>query len=220
MVAAGSHARYDAVVFDLDGVLCSTDEYHYQAWKAVADELGVAFDRTVNDRLRGVSRMESLEIVLERYDGSLSDTEKVSLADEKNAIYRRGLEKLTAADVAEGAREVLAALRDAGVKVAVGSSSKNTRLILGRLELADAFDAVVDGTQIVYSKPDPEVFLRAAEAVCAEASRCLVVEDAEAGVEAGHAGGMDVATIGCAAREGLGEYRLDTLRDLLDVVFV
>ncbi len=220
MVDAAAKRRYDAVIFDLDGVLCSTDEYHYQAWKAIADELGAPFDRTVNDRLRGVSRMESLDIVLESYDGTLSASEKHALAREKNALYRKGLEGLTPSDVAEGARETLAALTGAGIKVAVGSSSKNTGLILGKLGLADVFDAVVDGNQIVYSKPDPEVFLRAAESVQVAPARCLVVEDAAAGVEAARAGGMDAASIGCAAREGLGKYRLDTLSDLLDLVFV
>ena len=218
MVACG--LRYDAVIFDLDGVLCSTDEYHYRAWKVVADELGVPFDRTINDRLRGVSRMASLEIVLERYDGVLSDAEKRALAEEKNEMYRAGLENLRPSDVATGAREALAALGQAGVKLAVGSSSKNTQLILGRIELSDAFDAVVDGNVIARSKPDPEVFLRAAGAVGIEPARCLVVEDAAAGVEAGHAGGMDVATIGCAAREGLGEHRLCALMDLLGIVLV
>ena len=156
--------KYQAVIFDLDGVICSTDEYHYQAWKQMADSMGIYFDRTINNRLRGVSRMESLEIILERYDGpALSEARKVELATMKNDLYRESLHQLSPADLSAEVKDTLDALRAAGLKLAIGSSSKNTKFILGQLGLGSYFDAISDGNNITRSKPDPEVFLKAAE---------------------------------------------------------
>ena len=135
--------KYQAVIFDLDGVICSTDEYHYQAWKQMADSMGIYFDRTINNRLRGVSRMESLEIILERYDGpALSEERKVELATMKIDLYRESLHQLSPADLSAEVKDTLDALRAAGLKLAIGSSSKNTRFILGQLGLGDYFDAL------------------------------------------------------------------------------
>ncbi len=206
-----------AVIFDLDGVLCSTDKYHYQAWKAIADELSIPFDETVNNRLRGVSRMASLEIVLEKYPGQLSDAKKLRLAEKKNSIYRELLSSLTPADLSAGAMDTLSALRSLGLLLAVGSSSKNTPFILQRLGLDDYFDAVSDGNNITRSKPDPEVFLKAAEMLHVPADQCLVVEDAVAGAEAAHRGGMLAACVGDAALCRAGDWNLSSLRQLLDI---
>jgi beta-phosphoglucomutase len=184
------------VIFDLDGVLVTTDELHYRAWQNLADEEGICFDRQINERLRGVSRMQSLEILLERAARSYSPQEKQLLADRKNAAYRQSLQALTPADVLPGSREILAELRRRGVKTALGSVSRNTPLILERTGLAHAFDAVVDGNDIRHSKPDPEVFLLAAARLGLPPAECLVVEDAMAGIEAARRAGMSVFGIG------------------------
>ena len=185
-----------AVIFDLDGVVVTTDEFHYRAWRQLADEEGIYFDRNINHRLRGVSRMESLEIVLERSPRTYTPEEKLRLAERKNATYRESLRALTPADVLPGAREILIELRRRGIKLAVGSSSKNTPVILERTGLAEHFDAVTDGNDITHSKPDPEVFLLAAQRLGIPPGECLVVEDALAGVEAARRAGMAVFGIG------------------------
>lgn len=211
--------KLKGLIFDLDGVIVFTDQFHYQAWKKVADALGVYFDAEINNRLRGVSRMDSLEIILERYDGApLSQEEKVLLAEKKNGIYRKLLETMTPSDVTQEARETLTALRDRGYRLAVGSSSKNAKYILERVNLTDAFDAVSDGTNITRSKPDPEVFLKAADFLGLLPEECMVVEDADAGIEAAKAGGMCAAGIGSAAGCKKADERLQTFSDLLKIV--
>lgn len=210
---------YEAVIFDLDGVLCSTDEYHYLAWKSIAEELGVPFDRRINDKLRGVSRMDSLEIILEGDpELSLSGAEKEDLAQRKNHRYRTYLEQMTPADLPEEVSLVLRQLRAKGIKLAVGSSSKNAPLILEKIGLETFFDAVADGNQITRSKPDPEVFLKAAALLGKAPACCLVVEDAPSGAQAGHRGGMDVACVGPAAEGHCGDYNLKNISELLTVV--
>ena len=180
------------VIFDLDGVLVTTDEMHYRGWARLAEEEGIPFDRKQNERQRGVSRMESLEVMLERATRSYSETEKHAMAERKNAYYRDFLKTLTPADTLPGTREMLTALRTRGIRLAVGSSSRNTPLILQLTGLADAFDAVADGNDITRSKPFPDVFLIAAERLQLPPEDCLVVEDAPAGIEAGRRAGMAV----------------------------
>ena len=211
--------KYKAVIFDLDGVICTTDEYHYQAWKKMADSMGIYFDRTINNRLRGVSRMESLEIILEQYHGpALSEERKVELATMKNDIYRESLHQLSPADLSAEVKNILDTLRADGLKLAIGSSSKNTKFILGQLGLGDYFDAVSDGNNITRSKPDPEVFLKAAQMVGLAPADCLVVEDAVSGAQAGHAGGFDVACVGDASKAGAGDYNMDSFGELTRIV--
>lgn len=211
--------KYEGVIFDLDGVICFTDHYHYLAWKALADSLGIDFDETKNDRLRGVSRMESLEIVLEGYHGpALSQEEKAALADKKNGLYRQSLQTMTPKDLSDEVRETLNALRARGLKLAIGSSSKNTPLILERIGLDGFFDAVSDGNNIQRSKPDPQVFTMAAEMLRLDPGKCLVVEDALAGLQAAAAGGFDSAGLGPAAESGKATYSLKSFCGLLEVV--
>ena len=206
------------VIFDMDGVICFTDKFHYQAWKQMADGLGIYFDEIINNRLRGVSRMASLEIILERYYGEpLSDERKNELADFKNEIYKKLLLNMKPEDCSKEVRETLDELRRRGYKLAIGSSSKNAPLILHQLEMDDYFDAVSDGNNITHSKPDPEVFVKAAEFLGLPPEECLVVEDAEAGIEAGNAGGMQTAAIGDAVNCGKGTYNLGTFADLLNI---
>ena len=211
--------KFEAVIFDLDGVICFTDEYHYKAWKAMADEMGIPFDRTVNNRLRGVSRMASLEIILEKYSGpQLSEEEKVALATKKNDLYRESLYEMSTKDLPPEVKETLDILQEMGLKLAIGSSSKNTPFILNQIGLGDFFDAVSDGNNITRSKPDPEVFLKAAEMLGIPAEKCLVVEDAVSGAEAGHAGGMKVACVGDASRNKAGDWNMNSIRELVSVV--
>ena len=210
--------KFDAVIFDLDGVICSTDEYHYKAWKAMADSMGIPFDRTINNRLRGVSRMASLEIILEKYSGpALTDGQKTALAEKKNNLYREYLHEMSTADLPADVSETLKALREAGLKLAIGSSSKNTPFILGQIGLSGYFDSVSDGNNITRSKPDPEVFVKAAEMLGIPAERCLVVEDAVSGAEAGHRGGMKVACVGDAAKNGAGDWNMESIRELTEI---
>ena len=207
-----------AVIFDLDGVLVSTDELHYQAWKTMADREGIYFDRTINHRLRGVSRMASLEIILERAEKSYTDAEKDELAAFKNGLYVNLLDGLTPADVLLGVPETLSALRERGVKLAVGSSSKNAKKILEKTGLLACFDVVADGTDITRSKPDPEVFLCAAAKLGIAPELCAVVEDAEAGIAAAKAGGMFAAAVGDAKKSALADVKPDDIRDLLSAI--
>ena len=211
--------KIKGLIFDLDGVLVFTDKFHYQAWKTMADELGVYFDETINHRLRGVSRMDSLEIILERYEGpDLSLREKEKLAEKKNEIYRTLLESMTPDDVTKEVRDTLTKLREKGYKLSIGSSSKNAKFILEKVELKDAFDAISDGNNITKSKPDPEVFLKAAEYLGLPPKACMVVEDAEAGIEAAKKGGMYAAGIGEAAKSINADESLKTFSELVDIV--
>lgn len=209
--------KYTGVIFDLDGVICFTDKYHYQAWKSVADRLHIPFDETVNNRLRGVSRMDSLEIILERYDGRLSEQEKEALAEEKNELYKKLLCHMSPADLSSEVKDTLDTLRASGLKLAIGSSSKNTKFILKRLGLGEYFDAISDGTNITRSKPDPQVFLMAADFLGMAPENCLVVEDAEAGIAAACSGGFDSAGLGEAAACGRATYAMRTFADLKEI---
>ena len=197
--------KYTGVIFDLDGVICFTDKYHYQAWKAVADKLGIYFDETINNRLRGVSRMDSLEIILERYDGQMTQAEKEALAEEKNNLYRQLLANMSPADLSAEVKETLDALRGMGLKLAIGSSCEKG---------GDYFDAISDGTNITRSKPDPQVFLMAADFIDMKPADCLVVEDAKAGIQAAVSGGFDSAGLGEAAACGMATYAMKTFGDL------
>jgi len=188
-----------AVIFDLDGVLVSTDELHYRAWQRLADEEGIPFDRQVNHRLRGVGRMDCLEILLARSPRSYAAEAKAALADRKNRYYRESLGDLTPAALLPGAREVLRQLRARGVRVAVASASRNAPEILRRTGLAGVPDATADGNDITRSKPDPEVFLVAAARLGVPPAECLVVEDAASGIEAAAAAGMKSLALGAAA---------------------
>ena len=208
--------KYKGIIFDLDGVICSTDEYHYLAWKALADRLGIPFDRERNNLLRGVSRMDSLEIILQKSDVTYTAAEKEAFATEKNDLYRESLRQMSPADLPAEVSSTLKALRANGLILAIGSSSKNTPFILERIGLGTFFDAVADGNCITRSKPDPEVFLKAAEMIGLTPDVCLVVEDAHAGVEAAVAGGFDCAAMGDARDDERATYHLNTFDDLMN----
>jgi beta-phosphoglucomutase len=209
--------KFKGIIFDLDGVICFTDEYHYLAWKQMADDINIPFDRTVNNRLRGVSRMASLEIILEKSEKEYTQEEKEALAEKKNDLYKQYLTKMSTADLSDTVKNTLDSLREMGIKLAIGSSSKNTPFILKQIGLEGYFDAVSDGNNITHSKPDPEVFLKAADMLGLSPSDCLVVEDAVSGAEAGHAGKFKVACVGDASKAGAGDYNMASFDELLKI---
>lgn len=205
------------IIFDLDGVICSTDEYHYQAWKSIADDEGIYFDRKINERLRGVSRAESLEIILERAAAVYSPEEKAALMEKKNNIYRELLKNMSPGDVTEEVRSTLRELKERGYGLAIGSSSKNTRFILERTALTDAFDGISDGNMISRSKPDPEVFIKAAGILGLKNEECLVIEDAISGINAANAAGFHSVGIGPAAECDEAEFKISFFSEILDI---
>lgn len=207
--------KYKAVVFDLDGVICSTDKYHYRAWQCIADKIGVEFDKHINHRLRGIGRMESLDIILENHDEEISIAHKLDYATQKNSLYIKMLDNMSPSDLTNDVRKTLDTLRELGFKLAIGSSSKNAKLILEKVGLSDFFDAVSDGTNISRTKPHPEVFLNACGYLEVKPEDCVVVEDAKSGVDAALAGGMDCAGIGNASSYNEATYSLQKLSDIL-----
>ncbi len=209
---------FGAVIFDLDGVLVFTDKYHFLAWREIAKELSIDFTEEDNNRLRGVSRRESLDIILEKYEGpSLSEEKIQDILERKNNLYREYLKEMSPSDVTKEVRDTLKTLRERGVQLAVGSSSKNTSFILEKTDLTDCFDAVADGTMITKSKPDPEVFLKAAEFLGMDPKDCLVIEDADAGIEAAKAAGMHQAAIGAARDSHNSEFEIESISDILSL---
>ncbi|WP_302626109.1 beta-phosphoglucomutase [uncultured Eubacterium sp.] len=200
------------VIFDLDGVLVSTDELHYQAWKKLADEIGISgFSREDNVRQRGVSRMASLEVVLEKGDKEYTEEEKIEMAERKNDYYKEMLQSLDDSAVLPGAYDTLKMLKDRGILTAVGSASKNAPLILEKTGILPLIDKISCGLDVTKSKPDPEVFLVAASKLELSPENCLVVEDAKAGVEAAEAGGMKSLGVGPLHEELGADFHSRTL---------
>ena len=189
------------VIFDLDGVIVTTDKYHYIAWKKLSDSNNWAFNKEVNHLLRGVSRKESLEIILDKNNKSYSEEEIRKFLTFKNDIYKNSLRDLSPSDILPGVGNLISSLKENNVRIAVGSSSSNTQFILKKIGLSDSFDAVVDGTQISNSKPDPEVFLKCADKLNIPASECVVLEDAQAGIDAALRAEMVAVGIGEASLE-------------------
>lgn len=185
-----------ACIFDLDGVIVDTAVYHFKSWKRLADELGINFTLHDNERLKGVSRMRSLEIILEIGNVTKTEAEQLELASRKNEWYTEMISKMKPDEVLPGAKEFLQLVKNAGIKTALGSASKNAGIILEKTGLTPFFDAVIDGNHVSKAKPDPEVFLKGAEAVQVDPKYCVVFEDAIAGVEAALAAGMKVVGIG------------------------
>lgn len=185
-----------AIIFDLDGVLVDTAKYHYLAWNKLAAELNIDFSVEDNERLKGVSRMKSLDIILGIGCITLDSVTKLHLAQKKNSWYVEYISKLTPDDILPGVIPFIKSIKNSNVKIALGSASKNSMLILNKLNLTDYFDAIIDGTKVFKAKPDPEVFLKGAEALKVLPCQCIVFEDAEAGVEAAINAGMHCIGIG------------------------
>ena len=185
-----------AFLFDLDGVIVDTAIYHYQAWKRLANELGFDISEEFNERLKGVSRTESLDIILAHGGLTLPDEEKTELAARKNEWYLELVSRMTSDDILPGVAKFFSQVRKAGLLTALGSVSKNAPLILERIGMTQAFEAIIDGSKITKGKPDPEVFTKGAAELEVSAAECVVFEDAIAGVEAGKRGGMFVVGLG------------------------
>ncbi len=189
-------------IFDLDGVITDTAEYHYQAWKALADNKGWAFDRETNEQLRGISRLDSIGVIMRENGVSLDNTEVKALAELKNDIYVKSLNEITPDDYLPGALRLLQALKSGGYKIALGSASKNSQKVLSRLQATSFFDVVADGNSVSKSKPDPAVFLFASDGLGLAPEECVVVEDAKSGVDAAISGGFKSVGIGPYERVG------------------
>ena len=188
--------KVSAVVFDLDGVIVSTDHYHYLAWKRLAEEENIPYSIEVNQLQRGVSRMESLDIMLQNTNKPYTEKQKALMAERKNQYYITYIQKISPTDILEGVTDFLNELKQRNIQCAVASSSKNTAAILKGIGLDTFFDAVADGTQITNSKPDPEVFSLAANLLNLPPEACIAIEDAEAGIESAKAAGMTCIGIG------------------------
>jgi beta-phosphoglucomutase len=211
-----------ACIFDLDGVIVDTAHYHFLAWKRLANELGIDLTEEHNERLKGVSRMHSLEIILDIGKISLSAHEKENLANKKNSWFVDFVERMAPEEIFPGVRQLIRQLKAKGILVGLASSSKNAKTVIQLLQIQNDFDAVVDGTMITHSKPHPEIFLLAAKKLGVLPEDCLVFEDAEAGVEAALAAGMKCIGIGSKEQLGkadrvigkTGEFTLATLQEL------
>ncbi|HEY5745400.1 MAG TPA: beta-phosphoglucomutase [Chryseolinea sp.] len=191
-----------ACIFDLDGVIVDTAHYHFLAWKRLADELGIRFTVEDNERLKGVSRMQSMDILLSLGTVSLSQHDKETLANKKNTWFVDYVERMMPEEIYPGVKALLEQLRKQGIKTGLASSSKNARTVIQRLHIESYFDVVVDGTMIIHSKPDPEIFLLAASKLGIDPKDCVVFEDAEAGVEAALAAGMRCVGVGSPVQLG------------------
>ena len=211
-----------ACIFDLDGVIVDTALYHFKAWKRLANHLGFDFTEEENEKLKGVSRVRSLQLILEWGGVEKTTEEQSQLADLKNSWYVEMIKEMKPDEILPGAKEFLLSVRNAGLKTALGSASKNSRTILEKVGLLELFDSIIDGNTVSASKPDPEVFLKGAQSLGLNPEDCVVFEDAIAGVEAALAGGMKVVGIGEPANlkdanlvvAGLHEMNLDKLYKL------
>lgn len=189
-------ARYRGVIFDLDGVITDTARYHYLAWKKLADELGIYFDEVINERLKGVSRLESLEIILEKSDKKYSQEEKEYYANKKNEYYKEMIKRITPQDLLPGVERFIEELKKRGIKTAIASVSKNAFTVLENLKIKDKFDYIVDANEIKHGKPDPEIFLNAAKHLGIPPERCIGIEDSAAGITAIKRAGMYAVGVG------------------------
>jgi len=206
------------IIFDLDGVIIHTDHYHYLAWEKMASQFHLSFDEMLNHKLRGISRMDSLNTIIDYNKASYSYEQKEMMADIKNTYYQSFLDELTEEDLDKEIKDTLDELKARGFKLAIGSSSRNAKRILKNIGLIDFFDAISDGTNIEKSKPDPEVFLKAAEKLGLNPETCCVIEDADSGIQAAKNAGMLAIGYGNAKDSELTDVRLETFSDLLDII--
>jgi len=204
--------KIKAFILDLDGVITDTAEFHFKAWKKMADEEGIPFEREDNEKLRGVSRRKSMELIL---DGREMAEDKIQkLMDRKNRYYNDFLENLTEDDLLPGARDLIDEIIRRGYKIAVASSSRNAKTVIKNLGIMDIFDTISDGHSVENSKPAPDLFLHAAENLSLAPENCVVIEDAESGVEGALAAGMVAVGVGPEERVGKADYRYDQVKDI------
>lgn len=205
--------KITAAIFDLDGVIVDTAKYHYLAWKKLANEIGLDLTLEDNERLKGVSRMDSLDIILSLGGLQFSEAEKLAMADKKNAWFVDYVNQMKPDEILPGAKALLESCRNKGIKVALGSSSKNAKTVLNLLNITPLFDVIVDGTMIKNSKPHPEIFLLGASLLNVPSNQCIVFEDAEAGVEAALAAGMHCIGLGSPVQLGKANLVIPDLKN-------
>ena len=206
------------IIFDLDGVIIHTDHFHYLAWKKMCDQFRLSFDKELNNQLRGVSRSESLEIILNYNQAKFSEEQKTLMTHIKNDFYKEFLSNLSDDDLDDDVKKVLYELKSRAYKLAIGSSSRNAKFILKNIGLYDIFDTISDGTNIEKSKPDPEVFIKAAQGLGLKNESCIVVEDAIAGLEAAKTCGMTTIGYGDAKDSELSDHKLKKFSDLINLI--
>ncbi|MDI3547437.1 MAG: beta-phosphoglucomutase [Halanaerobiales bacterium] len=204
--------KLEAFIFDLDGVITDTAEFHYLSWKRLADEEGIPFSRKDNEQLRGVSRRRSLELLLKGKE--LPEKKMQEMMDRKNGYYRELIKTITPDNLLPGVEEILEYLKEKGIKMAIASASKNARPVIKNLGIEDMFDTIADGYSVQKTKPAPDLFLHAAKEMGVEPPACAVVEDAESGIEAALAAGMLAIGIGPEERVGKAHYRYDQVADI------
>ena len=204
------------IIFDLDGVLCSTDQYHFLAWRAIAEEIGIPFDETLRSKLRGVSRMDSLNILLGEHSDVYTTAEKEHMAEKKNQLYCRYLSGMSEQNILPEVRDMLNRLKGR-YRLAVGSSSKNAGFILAKTKLESCFDAIADGNEIRNSKPDPEVFILAASKLSLLPEECIVLEDAPAGLLAAKAGGFASVAVGKSVEHSEADFHIQKTQDFSEL---
>lgn len=198
-------------IFDLDGIITNTAEQHFLAWKKISDEMGWNFDRRINDQLRGVSRMDSIQVILDHNNVHLDEEALLELTTKKNKMYLEGLNAITPNDFLPGAKELLTHVRTEGFQVALGSASKNAPKVLEQLNALGYFDVIGDGNSVTKSKPDPNIFLYGANKMGLRPEECIVLEDAESGIDAAKAGGFYSVGIGPKERVGHANLRFDSM---------
>jgi beta-phosphoglucomutase len=203
-----------AFILDLDGVITDTAKYHFQGWKRLADEEGIPFTREDNEQLRGVSRRRSLELMLGERVSDYTEEQMQEMMDRKNGYYQQLLQTITEDEFLPGACHLIEEIQRRGFKIAVGSASRNTRTVLDRLGITDTFDGIADGYSVTRAKPAPDVFIHAAGQLGVPTENCVVIEDAESGVQAALTGGMTAVGIGPDERVGQAHFRYDTTADI------
>lgn len=205
--------RYHAAIFDLDGVIVNTSVYHYKAWKKIAEKLGFTLTLKQNELLKGVSRMASLDIIEKLSGKNLTESKKEQLADEKNKQYIQFVSRITSEDLLPGVMECFLALKQQNAKIVLGSASKNALLVLHHLGIEKMFDAIIDGNQVTKAKPDPEVFIKGADACGIQPNNCVVFEDSAAGIQAANAAGMFSVFLGKSNPLIYADYTANRLND-------
>jgi len=206
-------AKTKAFLFDLDGVIVDTAKYHFLAWKKIAGEIGFDFSEKENEKLKGISRVNSLELILKWAGVEISQEQKSDLLVRKNELYLKKVNTITRADILPGILSTLEFLKEQKIKTGIGSASKNAGRILEALDLSAAFDVIVDGNHVSKSKPDPEVFTKGADALTVEYAECLVIEDSRAGLEAAKSVGMKTIAIGRAEELSIADYHCSNLSE-------
>ncbi len=210
--------NYTSIIFDLDGVLCKTDEYHYLAWEKVTKERKFYFDRKINNQLRGVSRLDCVDIILSQNQNEYTQEEKMMMASEKNEMYVEFLNNMSANDLCEGANEILQHLKNFHYKIAIASASKNAKHALRQLQIFDMFDVIVDGNDVSKTKPDPEIYLTTLLRLKEKNHNALVIEDATVGLKASRSAGIDVVAYGYNCDKTYADYHIEKLTELFGIL--